>query len=80
MLLDLVGLADVDTEIGGYSRGIEQRLGVAQALINAPRLRVGAWERPSLGIQAVVGQDHRWMLELSGSLIEGKNVTCLVGE
>ena len=38
MLLDLAGLADVDTKIGGYSRGMKQRLGVAQALINTPRL------------------------------------------
>jgi len=37
-LLDLAGLTDVDTRIGGYSRGMKQRLGVAQALINAPRL------------------------------------------
>lgn len=38
VLLDLAGLADVKTRIGGYSRGMKQRLGVAQALINAPRL------------------------------------------
>src|SRR5450631_2146886 len=38
VLLDLAGLTDVDTRIGGYSRGMKQRLGVAQALINAPRL------------------------------------------
>jgi len=38
VLLDLAGLSDVGTEIGGYSRGMKQRLGVAQALINAPRL------------------------------------------
>jgi ABC-2 type transport system ATP-binding protein len=38
MLLDLAGLSDVTTKIGGYSRGMKQRLGVAQALINAPRL------------------------------------------
>ena len=37
-LLDLAGLSDVTTKIGGYSRGMKQRLGVAQALINAPRL------------------------------------------
>lgn len=37
-LLDLAGLAGVKTKIGGYSRGMKQRLGVAQALINAPRL------------------------------------------
>jgi ABC-2 type transport system ATP-binding protein len=38
MLLDLAGLGDVKTKIGGYSRGMKQRLGVAQALVNAPRL------------------------------------------
>jgi len=38
VLLDLAGLTDVDTKIGGYSRGMKQRLGVAQALVNAPRL------------------------------------------
>ena len=38
MLLDLAGLCGVTTKIGGYSRGMKQRLGVAQALINAPRL------------------------------------------
>ena len=37
-LLELAGLAGVTTKIGGYSRGMKQRLGVAQALINAPRL------------------------------------------
>ncbi len=38
MLLDLAGLTGVPTRIGGYSRGMKQRLGVAQALINAPKL------------------------------------------
>ena len=38
MLLELAGLTDVTTKIGGYSRGMKQRLGIAQALINAPRL------------------------------------------
>lgn len=38
MLLDLAGLIGVTTKIGGYSRGMKQRLGVAQALVNAPRL------------------------------------------
>lgn len=37
-LLDLAGLKGVSTRVGGYSRGMKQRLGVAQALINAPRL------------------------------------------
>jgi ABC-2 type transport system ATP-binding protein len=38
MLLDFAGLTGVKTRIGGYSRGMKQRLGVAQALINAPKL------------------------------------------
>lgn len=38
LLLDQAGLADVTTRIGGFSRGMKQRLGIAQALINAPRL------------------------------------------
>lgn len=37
-LLDLAGLTGVRQKIGGYSRGMKQRLGVAQALINAPKL------------------------------------------
>jgi ABC-2 type transport system ATP-binding protein len=37
-LLAMAGLLDVDARIGGYSRGMRQRLGIAQALINAPRL------------------------------------------
>jgi ABC-2 type transport system ATP-binding protein len=38
VLLDLAGLTGVNTRVGGFSRGMKQRLGVAQALINAPRL------------------------------------------
>jgi len=38
-LLDLVGLADVDERrIGGFSRGMRQRLGLAQALVNRPEV------------------------------------------
>ncbi len=38
LLLDMAGLGQVGTKIGDYSRGMRQRLGVAQALINAPQL------------------------------------------
>lgn len=37
-LLDLAGLSGVKTRVGGYSRGMRQRLGIAQALVNAPRV------------------------------------------
>ncbi|MCL6614991.1 MAG: ABC transporter ATP-binding protein, partial [Firmicutes bacterium] len=36
--LDLTGLAGIKTRIGGFSRGMKQRLGLAQALINRPEL------------------------------------------
>ncbi|MDR3344414.1 MAG: ABC transporter ATP-binding protein [Oscillospiraceae bacterium] len=39
-LLELVGLAGVRKKIGGFSRGMKQRLGVAQALLNEPKLLI----------------------------------------
>jgi ABC-2 type transport system ATP-binding protein len=39
-LLELAGLTDVKTRIGGYSRGMKQRLGIAQALVSTPRLLI----------------------------------------
>lgn len=39
-LLELVGLADEKHKIKGYSRGMKQRLGIAQALINRPKLLI----------------------------------------
>lgn len=40
LLLELAGLSGVRTPIGGYSRGMKQRLGVAQAMINGPELLI----------------------------------------
>ena len=39
-LLSLVGLSDEDHRIKGYSRGMKQRLGIAQALLGRPRLLI----------------------------------------
>ena len=39
-LLDLVGLADEKHRIKGFSRGMKQRLGIAQALLNRPKLLI----------------------------------------
>lgn len=39
-LLDLVGLEGVNRKIKGFSRGMMQRLGIAQALLNKPKLLI----------------------------------------
>jgi len=39
-LLDLVGLENEKSRIKAYSRGMKQRLGIAQALINKPKLLI----------------------------------------
>ncbi len=39
-LLDLVGLGGEKHRIKGYSRGMKQRLGIAQALLNHPKLLI----------------------------------------
>lgn len=39
-LLELVGLENPDKRIQGFSRGMKQRLGIAQALFNSPKLLI----------------------------------------
>ena len=62
-LLDLAGLTGVTTRIGGYSRGMKQRLGVAQALINAPRLLL--LDEPTSALDPI---GRREVLEMIASL------------
>ena len=39
-LLSLVGLSGAEKQIGGFSRGMKQRLGIAQALLTQPKLLI----------------------------------------
>ncbi|GAB3578632.1 ABC transporter ATP-binding protein [Leifsonia lichenia] len=61
MLLDTAGLGGVTTRIGGYSRGMKQRLGIAQALINAPRLLL--LDEPTSALDPIGRKDVLDMLD-----------------
>ena len=51
-LIDLVGLKDRANDlIGKYSKGMQQRIGIAQALLNNPELVI--LDEPSLGLDPV---------------------------
>ena len=62
-LLEMAGLASVTTRIGGFSRGMKQRLGIAQALINAPSLLM--LDEPTSALDPI---GRREVLEMVASL------------
>ena len=62
-LLEMAGLASVTTRIGGFSRGMKQRLGIAQALINAPNLLM--LDEPTSALDPI---GRREVLEMVASL------------
>lgn len=62
-LLEMAGLASVTTQVGGFSRGMKQRLGIAQALINAPSLLM--LDEPTSALDPI---GRREVLEMVASL------------
>ena len=62
-LLEMAGLASVTTRVGGFSRGMKQRLGIAQALINAPSLLM--LDEPTSALDPI---GRREVLEMVASL------------
>ncbi|MCP3902161.1 MAG: ABC transporter ATP-binding protein [Planctomycetes bacterium] len=70
-LLDIVGMSEWgNRKIGSYSKGMQQRIGVAQALMNEPDLVV--LDEPTDGVDPVGRRDIRDILKRLKS--EGKTV------
>lgn len=66
-LLELVGLTGVKKKIGGYSRGMKQRLGIAQALINEPK--VVFFDEPTSALDPIGRKEViEIMAKLAGSI------------
>ncbi len=70
-LLTMVGMADwADKKIGGYSKGMRQRIGIAQALMSDPDLVL--LDEPTDGVDPGGRRDIRNMLEYISD--QGKTV------
>lgn len=61
-VVSLVGLSDrINEKVGGYSLGMKQRLGVAQALLNSPKLLI--LDEPTNGLDANGIREFRGLLK-----------------
>lgn len=70
-LLNLVGLKERENDlVGKYSKGMQQRLGLAQALLNEPKLVI--LDEPSIGLDPVGMVEVRDMIK--GLVSEGITV------
>lgn len=60
-MLELVSLEDArDRRLGGYSKGMLQRIGIAQALIHKPRLII--LDEPTAGVDPIGSREIRDMI------------------
>ena len=73
-VLSLVGLSEVtDKEVGKFSRGMQQRLGIAATLVKEPKLVI--LDEPTLGIDP---QGTEQILGLIERMKEDENITVLL--